>query len=236
MVKLMFFCRRRPSLTHEDYVARVLGGHVPLALRHHTTMRGYAVNVVDSAQDGLAMIDTVAELWFDTLADYRTRLYGSPEGRAAIERDVATFMGGADALVVSEHVHKSAMPEAPLGMRTPGIKMICPIRRRSDMTHDAFVRHWLGRHVPLALRHHPGMAKYVTNVVEGTPDGGAPEWDGVAELHFPSFDALRTGLFDDAAGEATIREDVVRFIGFTGSYRVGEFVQRRVEPEVTHRR
>lgn len=227
MVKLVFLCRRRPDLSHEEYVRRVLDGHVPLALRHHPTMRGYVVNAVDSAQEGLPAIDTVAELWFDDLADYRERLYDSPAGRAAIERDVVEFMGGAEALVTTEHVQKRAGAPTSLGVRSPGVKLVCPVRRRPDLDHDQFVAHWLGRHVPLALRHHPGLSAYVTNVVDGRPDGSAAEWDGIAELHFASEDALRTGLFDSPAGEAAIRADIERFIGFTAAYRVAEYVQRR---------
>src|SRR5206468_495613 len=47
MVKLVFLCRRRSDLTHERYVARLLEGHVPLALRHHPTLRRYVVNIVE---------------------------------------------------------------------------------------------------------------------------------------------------------------------------------------------
>lgn len=227
MVKLVFFCRRRSGLSHDEYVRRVLEGHVPLALRHHATMRGYVVNVVEDAQDGLPEIDTVAELWFDELADYRDRLYDSPAGRAVIERDVAAFMGGADAFVATEHVHKRSRAAVPLGTRSPGVKLVCPVRRRSDLDHAAFVEHWLGRHVPLALAHHPGLSAYVTNVVASRPDGSPAAWDGIGELHFPSEEALRTGIFDSPAGEAAIREDVARFIGFTAAYRVVEYVQRR---------
>lgn len=229
MVKLVFLCRRRPSLTHEEYVRRVLDGHVPLALRHHPTMRGYVVNAVEATPPGLPEIDTVAELWFDGLADYHDRLYDSEAGRGAIERDVAAFMGGAEALATTEHVQKATGAPAPLGTRSPGVKLVCPVRRRPDLSHDEFVEHWLGRHVPLALRHHPGLSRYVTNVVNGRPDGSPADWDGIAELHFPSGEALATGLFDSPAGEAAIRADIERFIGFTGAYRVAEYVQRRTD-------
>jgi len=47
MVKLIFLCRRRPEIGHDEYVERVLRGHVPLALRHHPTMLGYVVNIVE---------------------------------------------------------------------------------------------------------------------------------------------------------------------------------------------
>src|SRR5262245_64197902 len=104
MVKLIFLCRRRAELTHDAYVTRLLEGHVPLALRHHPAMRGYVVNVVEETGAGLEPIDSIGELSFDSLVDYEERLYDSPEGRAAIARDVAEFLGGAEAYVTSEHV------------------------------------------------------------------------------------------------------------------------------------
>jgi uncharacterized protein (TIGR02118 family) len=226
VVKLIFCCRRRPELTPERYASLLLEGHVPLALRHHPTMKRYVVNVVEQSPAGFPAYDSVGELSFDTLADYEERLYDSEEGRVAIGRDVAGFLGGADAYLATEHVQRAAAPAADLGTRSPGIKMLCPLRRRPDMTHEAFVAHWLGNHVPLALRHHPGMSRYVTNVVDRRLGDGGEEWDGFAELHFPSEDAWRSGLFDSPEGERIVREDIARFIGTTGPYRVAEYVQK----------
>jgi uncharacterized protein (TIGR02118 family) len=225
MVKLVFLCRRRPDLTHDRYAALLLEGHVPLALRHHPTMRKYVVNLVEGRRAGAEALDSIGELSFESLADFRERLYDSDEGRRAIERDVAGFMGGAHAYVTREHVQKDVAAPAPLGARSAGVKIMGLVRRPGGMTHEAFVAHWLERHVPLALRHHPGMAKYVTNVVEQRL-GDGPDWDGIAELHFPSVEAMRTGFFDSPEGERVIREDMGRFIGLTWGYDVAEHVQR----------
>src|SRR5262249_16770786 len=92
MVKLFFFCRRRPDLTHERYAELVLRGHVPLALRHHPTLRTYVVNVVEGRRAGAEELDSIGELSFDSLDDFRERLYDSEDGRRVIERDVAGFM------------------------------------------------------------------------------------------------------------------------------------------------
>jgi len=102
MVKLVFLCRRRPDLSHDAYVARLLEGHVPLALRHHPTMRRYVVNVVEETAPGAPGLDSVGMLWFDSLADYRDRLYDSAEGARIVARDVAGFLAGADAYVTRE--------------------------------------------------------------------------------------------------------------------------------------
>jgi len=225
MVKLVFLCRRRPDITHERYATLLLDGHVPLALRHHPTMRRYVVNLVEGLRAGAEPLDSIGELSFDTLDDFRERLYDSDDGRRIIERDVAGFMGGAHAYVTREHVQKGPVTTGPLGARSPGVKIVGLVRRPDGMTHEAFVEHWLERHVPLALRHHPGLHKYVTNVVEQRL-GDAPAWDGIAELHFPSIDAIRTGFFDSPDGERIIREDMRRFIGTTWGYDVAEYVQR----------
>jgi uncharacterized protein (TIGR02118 family) len=226
MVKMMFLCRRRLDVDHARYVAMVLGDHAPLALRHHPTMRTYVVNVVDESPPGWPEIDSVAALGFDSLDDYRERLYDSEVGRAIIGHDVARFMGGAAAYVTREHVQRDTTAPAPLGTRTPLVKLVCPVRRRPDLTHDAFVGHWLERHVPLALRHHPGLVRYVTNVVE-EPLGAAEPLDGIAELGFADEDGLRTRMFDSPEGERVIRDDIARFIGATAAYRVSEYVQKR---------
>jgi uncharacterized protein (TIGR02118 family) len=224
MIKMIFLCRRRPDITHARYAELVLQGHVPLAIRHHPAMRGYVVNVVAHTPPEWPELDSVAELSFDALADYRERLYDSPEGERIIQQDVAGFMGGADAYVTTEHVQK-APPRGALGERTAAVKMVCPVRRRDGMTHDEFVAHWLGRHVPLGLRHHPGLIGYVTNVVDARL-GGGEEWDGFGALYFRSMESLATEIFDSPEGERVIRDDMARFIGHTGAYVCEEWVQQ----------
>jgi uncharacterized protein (TIGR02118 family) len=226
VVKLIFLCRRRADVTRERYVELLLGGHVPIALRHHPTMRRYTVNVVEATPPGAPELDSVGELTFASLADYRERLYDSSEGARIVQEDVARFLGSADAYTTTELVQRAGEPPIARGVRTPGVKLVCPVVRRADMTHAEFVGHWLERHVPLALRHHPGMARYVTNVVDAHLPGGGPELDGIAELHFPSVEALRERMFDSPAGERAIRDDIARFIGWTAAYRVAEYVQK----------
>jgi uncharacterized protein (TIGR02118 family) len=232
MVKLVFLCRRRPDITHERYAELLLRGHVPLALRHHPTLRKYVVNLVEGRRAGAEPLDSIGELSFDALDDFRERLYDSPDGRRRIEADVAGFMGGAHAYVTTEHVQKGPATTAPLGARSPGVKIVGLVGRPDGTTHEAFVEHWLHRHVPLALAHHPGLHKYVTNVVDERL-GDAPPWDGIAELHFPSVEALHDRFFDSAEGERVIREDMRRFIGRTWGYDVAEYVERVPEGGAT---
>jgi uncharacterized protein (TIGR02118 family) len=224
MVKLIFLCRRRPDITHERYVELLLKGHVPIALQHHPTMRRYTVNIVEQGPPSEDALDSVGELWFGSLTDYRDRLYDSAVGERIVEHDVAGFMGSAQAYATSEHIQK-AIDDRPLGQRAPGVKMVCPLRRRPDLTHEQFVHHWLTTHVPLALEHHPHMVRYVTNVVDQRLSDG-PEWDGFAEISFANVDDVRTRLFATPEGERIVRDDIARFIGHTFPYLVSEYVQK----------
>jgi uncharacterized protein (TIGR02118 family) len=225
VVKLIFLCTRRPDISHEWYAQLLLEDHVPLALRHHPTLRRYTVNVVEVGPPTERPLDSIGALSFDTLADFRERLYDCDDGRRTIERDVARFMDHADAYVTTEHVQKAGAQDH-VGRRTAGVKLVCPLRRRADLSHEQFVAHWLGTHVPLALEHHPQMVRYVTNVVDDRLSPDAPAWDGFAEISFASADEARTRLFASPESERIIRDDIARFIGHTFAYWVGEYVQR----------
>lgn len=223
MVKLVFLCRRREGLSHDEYVRRLLEGHVPLALRHHPTLRRYVVNVVEGTRGPAPPLDSIGELWFDSLADWRERLYDSPEGERVIARDVAGFLGGADAYVTTEHVQREPAAPQAIGTRTPGDKLFACLVRRPEATRAEFAAHWLARHAPLALRHHD-TTRYVTNVVEDRLRTGEA-YDGFAELSFPP-GLLSTRLYRSDAGRAEVEADIPRFIGTVHAYVVGEWVER----------
>ncbi|MGH7785508.1 MAG: EthD family reductase [Candidatus Binatia bacterium] len=224
MVKLVFLCHRRPDITHEQYAEHLLRRHVPLALRHHPTLRRYTVNIVDHSPAGEEGLDSIGELSFDRFEDYRDRLYDSAEGERIVHEDVAGFLGGAHAYAASEHVQKPGTARS-VGARTPGFKMFCPLRRRPELTHEQFVAHWLGVHVPLALEHHPTLVRYVTNVVDQRLSHSAADWDGFAELSFASPDDARQRMFASPEAERIVRADIARFIGHTFAYPVAEYPQ-----------
>src|SRR5438093_758752 len=106
MVKLVFLCRRRSDLTHERYVERLLGGHVPLALRHHPTLRRYVVNVVEHTRGPAPPLDSIGELAFASAEDVRGRIYLSPAGQAEIEADIPRFIARVHAYLVAEYVER----------------------------------------------------------------------------------------------------------------------------------
>jgi len=94
------------------------------------------------------------------------------------------------------------------------------VRRAPGLTHAQFADHWTTVHAPLARQHHPGICRYVQNVVVETLTPGAPDVDGIAELGFASLDDLRARMYDSPAGQAAITADVGTFIDVPAGWRM----------------
>jgi uncharacterized protein (TIGR02118 family) len=103
------------------------------------------------------------------------------------------------------------------GEPSPGVSLICFVRRRADLNWQAYSDHWRNNHGPLALRRQPGFWRYVQNhVVERLTDQ-TPDFDGIGELHFRTAQAVVDEMFDSPAGQAEIMEDTYRFMSHLGS-------------------
>jgi hypothetical protein len=220
MIKLIFLCRRRPDVSHERYVELLLRGHVPIALRHHPTLRKYVVNIVEVSPPGREL-DSIGELYFETLADFRDRLYDSPAGERIVSADVAGFMGGAAAYVVAEQAVRPAPQPPMLGARTPLTKIMTCFRRAADVGSDAFDAHWHDRHTPLVLAEAPPLGGYVRNVVTERLGRDGPPWDGIETQY------VRPGGADaDWPAENAVAADRRRFVAETARYVVAEYVEK----------
>ena len=66
---------------------------------------------------------------------------------------------------------------------------------------EEFERAYLNDHVPLAHKV-KGMTKFVATRIVGTADGSTPPFFRVAELHFPSLEALQEAVADPSGQEA----------------------------------
>lgn len=68
---------------------------------------------------------------------------------------------------------------------------------------DAFERAYTQEHEPMVTpQTFPGMTKFVASRIVGTPDGSAPPFQRVAELHFPSLEALQAAAASPSAQPA----------------------------------
>ncbi len=82
------------------------------------------------------------------------------------------------------------------------------VKRRPDLSFDAFMSHYREKHAPLARVHHPGIARYVQNFLP--PGEGLV--DAISELWFRSERDARERFYRDDESRAVIGEDVRRFI------------------------
>lgn len=71
----------------------------------------------------------------------------------------------------------------------------------ADVTE--FENAYVNDHIPLAMEKIKGMSKFVATRILSTPDGGKAPFYRIAELHFPSMEAL-----SESAGSAGAQEAI----------------------------
>jgi uncharacterized protein (TIGR02118 family) len=80
------------------------------------------------------------------------------------------------------------------------IKVIVMYPRPTDV--DAFEKLYLEEHVPLAMEKIKNVIKFAATKVVGTPDGSPPPFHRIAELYFPSLQALQESVASAGTQEA----------------------------------
>ena len=111
-----------------------------------------------------------------------------------------------------EIVQKDYDRDWPAGQASPGVKLVCLVHRRPDISREQYLDHWGSNHGPLAVRVQPGFWHYVQNHVSDWLTDETPDFDGVGELHFRTVDDVVTGMFADDEAERLIFEDIPRFM------------------------
>lgn len=163
-------------------------------------LRGYAVHqpYPGEAPEQPDHVGGVAMVWMDVDAPVEPASW---------------FAGHAvDAYVVDEHVRFEYERTWPDGTTSPGPRRISFIRRASGISRADMARHWGDVHSKLVPVHHPGVWRYVQNVVVAPATPDAPEVDGIAELHFRTVDDLRNRFYDSDEGRRIVAEDVRHFL------------------------
>lgn len=91
----------------------------------------------------------------------------------------------------------------------PGAKVI--VLYPSPPGRNAFERVYTQEHVPMVTaQNFPGIEKFAASRVVGTADGSAPPFYRLAELHFPSMEALQA-----AAGSASAQKVVAHAVSIS---------------------
>jgi uncharacterized protein (TIGR02118 family) len=81
-----------------------------------------------------------------------------------------------------------------------GVRLLVIYPRPKDI--GVFERAYTGNHLPMAAEKIPAKTKFVVAKVLGTPEGEESPFYRIAELHFPSLEALHEAASSQGAQEA----------------------------------
>jgi EthD domain len=209
-VLLTFALDGDESAQGQELTARVIGFvYAGRAERGAVNLRA-----TGSEHDAIAMVDT--ERGVSALVElFEPR---SVEDALTIGDEAGVRLVGAYA--VHEVLQKDYERTWGPGEISPGIKLLCPVRRRPDLTHEQFSDHWRLNHGPLAVDIQPGFWHYVQNHVDERLTPATPAYDGIGFLHFREAGDIFTGMFSSAEAQRLIYEDIERFLDGPGSSMV----------------
>lgn len=207
MVKTFNFFKRRPELSVERFREYWLNQHSAV-IRAIPEVRKYTASLAmpSSYRDNHEpLYDGISEAWFDDEETIR-RIADSPPLRAAITDD-AVFIdtSKAGSIITNEIVQK----DGTTGRNA--VKVLSLLTRKPGMDVASFQTYWRISHGPLAAKL-PQARRYVQCHVcpSGYVDGRTPRYDGVAEVWFDDFDAVRASGKGDVYRD--VRADELKFL------------------------
>jgi uncharacterized protein (TIGR02118 family) len=207
MVKTFNFFKRRPELTVERFREYWLNQHAAV-IRSIPEVRKYVASIAlpsSYRKNHEPLYDGISEAWFDDEETIR-KIAGSSPLRAAVTDD-AVFVDTSKtgAIVTDEIVQKEGTPSKD------AVKILSLLTRKPGMDLAAFQSYWRTNHGPLAAKI-PQTRRYVQCHVRasGYADGRKPIYDGVAEVWFDDFDAVRASGTGDLYRD--IRADEPKFL------------------------
>jgi len=203
----MGLLNKKADWTSERFRAHWREHHAALA-RQLPGLRSYVQNhVTDRMQRGFVFsrgpeeLDGFSQLAFEDIEAMRAAL-STPIGPRLV-KDEQHFIGRLRIVTVDQH---TVVPPPPDGT---ALKRMSLLRRRPDVTPEAFAREWREVHGPLVSRM-PGILGYRQNLItgrespKGTPVGheGLP-LDGIVELWFSDAAAI-DATFGSPLGQETM--------------------------------
>jgi uncharacterized protein (TIGR02118 family) len=207
MIKTFNFFKRRPELTVERFREYWLNQHAAV-IRAIPEVRKYVASIALSSSyrnNHEPLYDGISEAWFDDEETIR-RIVGSAALRAAGTDDaVFVDMSKAGSIVTDEIVVKDGTPAKDT------VKVLSLLTRKAGMDVAAFQSYWRTNHGPLAAKI-PRTRRYVQCPVRasGFAVGPAPRYDGVAEVWFDDFQAVRDS--GDTEEYRAVRLDEPKFL------------------------
>ncbi len=206
MIKAFNFFKRKPGLGVDDFRSYWLNQHAAV-ISQIPELRKYVASITlpSAYRSREPLYDGVSEAWFDDEDALRANADSAP--RRAATADDAKFvdMAKAASIVVDEIVQIDGTP------RVSSVKTLSLLTRKPGSDVESFQAYWRTQHGPLAAKI-PQMRRYVQCHVRpsGYADGRAPRYDGVAEVWFDSFQAIRDS--GDTDEYRAVRIDEPKFL------------------------
>ncbi len=206
-MKLVAFIQAPAGADQAAYKRWYLETFAPSLLCRVPGLAGLTVNVIRQAETlydyegagGPEVADIYAEFWLQQDRVVTAGEFAPPEGRQQMFR-------------VEERIEKAELDRAPGVMA--GIRLLSPLYPIEGAQPAQSVGFW-DRHVPLALRIHVGMSRYVRDIVLDVMGEEPSPVFGVASLHFPSDEAIRDRFFDSPESIPEHAADLACFVGKT---------------------
>jgi uncharacterized protein (TIGR02118 family) len=187
MIKAFNFFKRKSGLSIDDFRNYWLNEHAAI-IRAIPELRKYVASITlpSAYRNREPLYDGISEAWFDD-EDVIRATADSPSRRAA-HADDAKFvdMTTTGSIVTDEIIQKDGKPS------DRAVKMFSLLTRKPGTDVAAFQSYWRTHHGPLAAKI-PQARRYIQCHVRPSSydEGRTPRYDGVAELWFDTFDAVR---------------------------------------------
>ena len=226
MFKVIALLKRKPGMSIDAFIDHYERQHAPLGLRYLTVADRYVrhyLHPMPYPLDGRVAepdYDVLTELWFADRARYDEGMaeLGAPEAACAIGADEELFLDRPRSRLMFVEERESVLPGRMAGPARD-IKCGALLKRRPDLSMDAFIAHYETRHARLGEQHITAASRYRRLFLHPAPyplDGSVIEaaYEVFTELSFADEAALAEAgaQFSDPDVMRAIAEDEARFV------------------------
>jgi len=206
MVKAFNFFKRKDGLGVDDFRSYWLNEHAAI-IRAIPELRKYVASITlpSAYRNREPLYDGISEAWFDDEDAIRANADSAPRRAASADDTKFVDMSKAGSIIADEIMQKEGTPGAG------AVKVFSLLTRKPGSGVAAFQAYWRANHGPLAAKI-PQVRRYVQCHVRPSAyaDGRTPRYDGVAELWFDDFQAVRDS--GNTEQYAEVRIDEAKFL------------------------
>ena len=212
MIKGIALAVKKPGMDDGAFHRYWKEVHGPIALGISALRRYVQSHRLPTPLPGFENVpyDGVAELWYDRLEDL-TGMPQNPEYVNGAQADEPNFIDTSKLAFIATREYV-LIEEQPVTRDTQWVKAVFLLKRRPDLSVSQFQEYWLNGHAPQIPRD-MGVLGYVQcHTLPETYAGGAPAYDGMAELSFADMKAFMD-YWTSPRIQQIFGDDAPRFLG-----------------------